>query len=97
MGLDALKFYKSSCQILRTKGCNGCSVDLQGWTFFETLEQDFHGDFGAKAAGVGFTGGQGAVLPKLVASIPSSAQAKVFAALLAHIHSLGHVLKQELK
>ena len=95
--LDAIKFHKSSDQILRTQGRNGCSVHLQGWTFFETLEQDFHGDFGAKAAGVGFTGGQGAVLPKLVASIPASAQSKVLAALLAHFHSLGHVLKQALK
>ena len=95
--LDAIKFHKSSDQILRTQGRNGCSVHLQGWTFFETLEQDFHGDFGAKAAGVGFTGGQGAVLPELVASIPTSAQTKVFAALLARFHSLGHVLKQALK
>ena len=95
--LDAIKFHELSDRILRTQGRNGCSVHLQGWTFFETLEQDFHGDFGAKAAGVGFTGGLGDVLSKLVASIPTSAQPKVFAALLARFHSLGHVLKQALK
>jgi hypothetical protein len=97
VGIDALKFYKSSDQTLRTSGRRGCSVDLNGWTLFETLEKHFHGDFGAEAAGIGFTRGQGAVFPKLVASIPASAQPKVFEALLARFHSLGHVFKQELK
>ena len=37
------------------------------------------------------------MLPKLVASIPASTQAKVFATLVACLHPLGHVLKQTLK
>ena len=97
MVIDALKFHKSSDQTLRTSGRGGCSVDLNGWTLFETLEKHFHGDFGAEAAGIGFTRGQGAVFPKLVASIPASAQPKVFATLMACLHPLGHVLKQTLK
>ena len=57
----------------------------------------FCGNFRAKAAGIRFTRGQSVVLPKFVASVSTTAQTKMFAALMACLYPKGHVFEEALK
>ena len=54
---------------------------------FEAFQQHLNRDLGAEAAGVGLAGGEAAVFPKFVAAVAATAEAEVFTAVVAGLHT----------
>ena len=64
---------------------------------FEAFQQHLNRDLGAEAAGVGLAGGEAAVFPEFVAAVAATAEAEVFTAVVAGLHTAAHVREEALE
>ena len=60
----------------------------------KALQQDLDRNLSPEAAGVGFGGGQAAVLPEFVAAVATATEAEVFAVVLTALDTTVHIGQQ---